>query len=340
MFRRELPQGWDQGIPTFPADPKGLATRVSSGKVLNGLAPHLPWLIGGSADLAPSTMTILEQDDAGHFSAENYAGRNLHFGVREHGMAAACNGMALVGLRPYGATFFVFTDYLRPSLRLSCIMQLPVLYVLTHDSIGLGEDGPTHQPIEHLSACRAIPQLIVMRPGDANEVAEAYRAVLPIKDRPTAMVLSRQNLPTLDRGKYASAKGVAKGAYVLADAPSGKPDVILIGTGSELQICVEAYEKLTAEGIQARLVSMPSMELFEAQEESYRNSVLPQDVTARVVVEAGIRQSWERYLGAKGRFIGMTNYGASGPFKDLYKYYGLTTENVIAQVKELWGQAR
>jgi transketolase len=333
MFRRELPKGWDQGIPTFPADAKGLATRVSSGKVLNGLAPHLPWLIGGSADLAPSTMTILEHEDAGHFSAENYAGRNFHFGVREHAMASACNGMALSGLRPYGATFFVFTDYLRPSLRLSAIMRLPVLYVLTHDSIGLGEDGPTHQPVEHLAACRAIPGVIVMRPGDANEVAEAYRAVLPIKDRPTALVLTRQNIPTLDRGKYASAEGVARGGYVLADAQGGKPEVILIGTGSELHLCVEAHEKLTAEGVKARVVSMPSMELFEEQDEAYREKVLPPDVSARVVVEAGIRQSWDRYLGARGRFIGMNHYGASGPFKELYTLYGITTENVIQQAK-------
>ncbi len=338
LFRRELPQGWDQGIPTFPADAKGLATRVTSGKVLNGLAPHLPWLIGGSADLAPSTMTILEQEDAGHFSAEDYAGRNLHFGVREHGMAAACNGMALSGLRPYGATFFVFTDYMRPSMRLSSIMHLPVIYVLTHDSIGLGEDGPTHQPIEHLAACRAIPWMIVMRPGDANEVAEAYRAVLPLRNRPTAMVLTRQNVPTLDRGKYASAKGVAQGGYVLADAQGGQPDVILIGTGSELHLCVEAYEKLTAEGIKARVVSMPSMELFELQDEAYRNQVLPPAVTARVAVEAGIRQSWDRYLGTQGRFVGMTHFGASGPYQELYKLYGITTENVIAQAKAAIGK--
>lgn len=338
LFHRELPQGWDQGIPAFPADAKGLATRISSGKVLNGLAPHLPWLVGGSADLAPSTMTILEQEDAGHFSAENYAGRNLHFGVREHGMAAACNGMALAGLRPYGATFFVFTDYMRPSIRLSAIMHQPVIYVLTHDSIGLGEDGPTHQPIEHLAACRAIPNLIVMRPGDANEVAEAYRTVMPMKHRPTAMVLTRQNLPTLDRNKYASAQGVAKGAYVLADAPGGKPDVILMGTGSELSLCVEAYEKLIAEGIKARVVSMPSMELFNEQDPSYRDEVLPPAVAARVAVEAGIQQSWERYLGPQGRFVGMTGYGASGPFKDLYKLYGITTENVIAQAKGALGK--
>jgi transketolase len=338
LFRRDLPAGWDKDIPVFPTDAKGLATRITSGKVLNALAPNLPWLIGGSADLAPSTMTILEQEDAGHFSAENYAGRNLHFGVREHGMAAACNGMALCGLRPYGATFFVFTDYMRPSMRLAAIMYQPVIYVLTHDSIGLGEDGPTHQPVEHLAACRAIPNLIVMRPGDANEVAEAYRAILTIRKRPTALVLTRQNVPTFDRKKYASAAGVAKGGYILADAEGGKPEVILIGTGSELHLCVEAYEKLTSEGIKARVVSMPSMELFNDQDESYRNSVLPPDATARVAVEAGIRQPWDRYLGPQGRFVGMTTYGHSGPFKELYKHFGLTTENVIAEAKAALGK--
>ncbi len=338
IFRRELPQGWDQGIPTFPADAKGLATRVTSGKVLNGIAPHLPWLVGGSADLAPSTMTLLEDADAGHFSSENYAGRNLHFGVREHGMASACNGMALAGLRPYGATFFVFTDYMRPAMRLSSIMHQPVIYILTHDSIGLGEDGPTHQPIEHLAACRAIPWMIVMRPGDANEVSEAYRTVIGIKNRPTAMVLTRQNIPTFDRTKYGSAKGVAKGAYILADAEGGQPEVILIGTGSELHLCVEAYEKLKGEGIKARVVSMPSMELFEAQDEAYRHSVLPPAVTARVAVEAGIRQGWDRYLGTEGRFVGMTSFGASGPFKELYQLYGITTENVVKQAKAALGK--
>jgi transketolase len=342
IFSGKLPDGWDKGIPVFPADAKGLATRVSSGKVLNGLAPNYPWLIGGSADLAPSTMTMLEFAGAGHFGAPehkvgDYSGRNLHFGVREHGMASICNGLALVGLRPYCATFFIFTDYLRPSLRLSSIMHRPVIYVMTHDSIGLGEDGPTHQPVEHLAACRAIPGLFVFRPGDANEVAEAYRAIGPITNRPSMLVLSRQNLPTLDRTKYMPASGTARGAYVLADAPSGTPQVLLMATGSELPIALEAYEKLVADGVQARLVSMPCFELFEAQDRTYRDSVLPPTVTARVAVEAGIRQCWERYLGPSGRFVGMNRFGASGIYSALYKYFGITAENVVKEVKEAVG---
>jgi transketolase len=250
-------------------------------------------------------------------------------------MAAALNGMALSNVRPFGATFFVFSDYLRPAMRLSSISRLPPIYVYTHDSIGLGEDGPTHQPIEHLSAVRAIPGLITIRPGDANEVTEAWRAIMPLKTNPVALVLSRQNVPTLDRSKYASASGVARGAYVLADAAKGKPQVILMGTGSEVSLCVEAYERLTKEGIAARVVSMPSFELFERQDESYRDSVLPPDVTARVAVEAGIRQCWDRYLAPKARFVGMRTFGASAPAGALYKYFGITTENVVAQAKEL-----
>ena len=333
MERRELPAGWDKDIPTFPADAKGLASRVSSGKVLNAIGKHIPWLIGGSADLASSTMTLLDFEDAGHFSAEDYAGRNFHFGIREHGMAAALNGMSLSNVRPYGATFFVFSDYLRPSMRLSSISRLPVIYVFTHDSIGLGEDGPTHQPVEHLAACRAIPGLIVIRPGDANEVAEAYRAAMPLKTEPVALVLSRQNLPTLDRSKFASAAGTAKGAYVLVDATNGKPDVILIGTGSELTLCVQAYEQLTKEGVAVRVVSMPSFELFERQDSAYRNSVLPPSVLPRVAVEAGIRQGWEPYIGPSGRFVGMDSFGASAPAGVLYKHFGITAERVIAEAK-------
>ena len=325
-----LPEGWDQALPTFPADAKGMASRISSGKVLNAIGPKIPWLIGGAADLAPSTMTMMTFDGAGSFEAGEYAGRNFHFGIREHGMAAALNGMALSKIRPYGATFFVFTDYLRPSLRLSAIMHLPVLYVLTHDSIGLGEDGPTHQPIEHLAALRAIPHLVTMRPGDANEVSEAYRSILSHKHQPVALILSRQNLPTLDRTKYAPVSGTAKGGYVLADAPDGKPQVILIGTGSELQFAVEAYEKLKQEGIAARVVSMPSWELFEAQDQAYRDEVLPPTVTARVAVEAGIRQGWDRYIGVEGEFVGMHGYGASAPAPALYKQFGITTENVVS----------
>ncbi|MEX2173328.1 MAG: transketolase [Pirellulaceae bacterium] len=339
MWAGELPHGWDQGIPTFPADAKGLASRVSSGKVLNGLAQHYPWLIGGSADLAPSTMTLLEFESAGGLSSHNYGGRNLHFGIREHGMTAALNGLSLTGIRPYGATFFVFTDYMRPAMRIAAIMKRPVIYVLTHDSIGLGEDGPTHQPIEHLAACRAMIGLDVVRPGDANEVAECYRAIIQKLDRPAALVLSRQNLPTLDRTKFAAAAGAARGAYVLADAPGGKPAAVLMATGSELDIAVKAWEKLTAEGLQVRLVSMPCCEWFDEQGEAYQASVLPDGVSARVAVEAGVKQGWEKYLGPKGRFVGMSTFGASAPYTALYKHFGITPENVAAQVKAALGKS-
>lgn len=338
MWSGGLPQGWDRELPVFPTDAKGAATRVVSGKILNAIAPHLPWLVGGSADLAPSTMTLLTAKDAGDFSGHHFPGRNLHFGIREHGMAAICNGMALCRMRSFGATFFVFTDYMRPSMRLSSIMHLPVIYVLTHDSIGLGEDGPTHQPVEHLSACRAIPGLIVMRPGDANEVTEAYRVALSQRRRPTAMVLTRQNIPTLDRTKFAPASGVARGGYVLADAAGNKPEVILIGTGSELSLCVAAYEKLTADGVRARVVSMPSCELFDEQDKAYRESVLPANVTGRVAVEAGVRQSWDKYLGPTGRFVGMTSFGASGPYQQLYQKFGITVENVISEARAAAGR--
>ncbi len=336
MLHRELPEGWDAEIKPFPADAKGIASRNSSGKVLNQIAKRVPWLLGGSADLAPSTKTLIDQTDS--FAPGRYQGRNFHFGIREHAMAAICNGLTLSGLRAYGSTFFVFSDYLRPSLRLGALMGLPVLYIFTHDSIGVGEDGPTHQPVEHLAALRAIPGLVVMRPGDANEVAEAYRAVLPLKHNPAALVLTRQELPTLDRSKYAPASGVARGGYVLADAAGGKPELILIGTGSELSVAVKAYEKLTSEGIKARVVSLPSWELFEAQSPSYRQSVLPDDVTVRVAVEAGVRFGWDRYIGRCGRFVGMTGFGASAPESLLYKHFGITAENVVAQAKELLGR--
>ncbi len=301
--RRELPAGWDALVAAFPADAKGLASRASSSKVLNQLAQCVPWLVGGSADLAPSTLTLI--DKAGDFEAGNYTGRNLHFGIREHAMGAICNGMALCGLRSYGATFFVFADYMRPAIRMAAIMGLPVLLVFTHDSIGVGEDGPTHQPIEHLAALRAIPNLVVIRPGDANEVAEAYRVALQEKRRPVALVLTRQNIPTLDRTKYAPAAGTQRGGYVLADAPGGPPEVILIGTGSELSLCVEAHARLAAEGARARVVSLPSWELFDEQPPQYRDAVLPPGVTRRLAVELGIEQGWCKYLGPGGRFLGM-----------------------------------
>jgi transketolase len=334
MDQRKLPEGWESALPTFPADAKGLASRASGGKVLNAVAAKIPFLIGGSADLAPSTNTLLTFEGAGHFEPNNYGGRNFHWGIREHGMAAALNGMSLCGVRPYGATFFVFTDYMRPSMRLSALMKQPVLYVLTHDSIGVGEDGPTHQPVEHLAALRAIPGLVVMRPGDANEVAEAYRAALSLNDAPTAMVLTRQNLPTLDREKFAPAAGAAKGGYVLTRGDE-KPQVILMATGSELQVVVAAYEQLTAKGIKARVVSMPSWELFDKQDEAYRESVLPSDVPARVACEAGIEQGWQKYLGAKGKFVGMTGFGASAPAPQLFKQFGITPEKVAEAAESL-----
>jgi transketolase len=329
---RELPAGWREAIPAFPADAKGLATRVSSGKVLNALAPKISWLIGGAGDLAPSTMTLFDGVDS--FEAGSYDGRNLHFGIREHAMAAAVNGMSLSHLRAFGATFFVFSDYCRPSLRLAAIMKIPSIFIFTHDSIGVGEDGPTHQPVEHLAALRAIPWLVTIRPADANEVAEAYRTILPWKNRPVALVLTRQNLPTLDRAKYAPASGLARGAYVLADAPGGKPDVILIGTGSELALCVAAREQLAKEGVQVRVVSMPSWELFDEQDAAYHEQVLPSAVTARVAVEAGVVQGWEKYLGPKGKFLGMKSFGASAPLADLAKHFGFTAENVASLAKE------
>ena len=335
IARGELPPDWDADIATFPADAKGMASRVSSGKVLNQVAKRVPWLLGGSADLAPSTLTLLGFEGAGDFLPESHGGRNFHFGIREHAMGAICNGMALCGLRPYGATFFVFADYMRPPIRLAAIMGLPVLYVFTHDSIGVGEDGPTHQPIEQLASLRAIPNLIVLRPGDANEVAEAYRVAMERKNQPVAMALTRQNIPTLDRTKYAAAAGLRRGGYVLADAPEGKPEVILIGTGSELALCVGAYERLSSEGVKARVVSLPSWRLFDAEPESYRDQVLPPDVTRRVAVELGVQQGWNKYIGRCGQFIGMNQFGASAPVGVLLKHFGFTVDNVVAAAKEL-----
>ncbi|MCF4123914.1 transketolase [Methylobacterium sp. SyP6R] len=333
-----LPEDWDADIPVFPADAKGLATRESSGKVLNAIANRVPWLLGGSADLAPSNKTKLESPEAGTLGPFTPGGRNIHFGVREHAMGSIVNGLGLVGLRAYGATFLVFSDYMRPPIRLAALMELPVFHVFTHDSIGVGEDGPTHQPVEHLLALRAIPGLVTFRPADANEVAEAYRVIMQLKHQPAVLALSRQPLPTVDRDKYAPASGTAKGAYVLAGADEAKPDVILIGTGSEVQLCLGAYETLKAEGVKARVVSMPSWDLFEQQDEAYRNSVLPPEVTARVAVEQGSVIGWDRYTGSAGTILGMHTFGSSAPIKDLQTKFGFTPEKVLeaarAQLKK------
>jgi transketolase len=334
MQSHELPEGWDKNLPTFPADAKGVATRDSSGKVLNVLAQNIPWLIGGSADLATSNKTTLKFEGAGDFQAGSYAGRNLHFGIREHGMGASVNGLTVSGIRAFGATFFNFSDYMRASIRLSALMEQPSIFVFTHDSIGLGEDGPTHQPIEQLASLRAMPNLVVLRPGDANEVVEAWKIIAQLKHQPVALVLTRQALPTFDRTKYGAASGTARGAYVLADAPGGKPDVILMGTGSEVSLCVEAYGKLKAEGIQARVVSMPSWDIFEQQDAAYKESVLPSSVTARVSVEMAATFGWERYVGIKGRKIGMHRFGASAPLKDLLKYFGFTADAVVTEARK------
>ncbi len=334
MQHRQLPEGWDKNLPSFPADAKGAGTRESAGKVLNVLAENIPWLLGGSADLGNSNKTALKFEGAGDFGPGSYNGRNIHFGVREHAMGSAMNGMSVSKLRPFGGTFFNFSDYERPTIRLAALMETPVIHVFTHDSIGLGEDGPTHQPIEQLAALRAIPNTTVLRPGDANEVVEAWKLAVQINRGPVLLVLTRQAVPTLDRTKYASAAGVAKGAYVLADAPVGKPQVILMGTGSEVSLCVDAYEKLKAEGIQARVVSMPSWEIFEQQDQAYKDSVLPPALTARVSVEMASTFGWERYVGPKGQMIGMHSFGASAPWKDLQKHFGFTSEAVVAAARK------
>lgn len=339
MQKRELPDGWDKGLPQFPADPKGMATRESGGKVLNALAQNLPWLIGGSADLAPSTKTLLTFDGAGAFSAADRGGRNFHYGIREHGMSALVNGLALSKIRGYGATFLIFTDYARPAIRLSSLMEIPSIFVMTHDSIGLGEDGPTHQPIEQLMSLRAIPGLLVLRPCDANEVTEMWKVIAQSRRHPAVLVLTRQAVPTLDRSVYAPAAGAAKGAYVLSDAKGGDPQVLLIGTGSEVSLCVQAQEKLASEGIRARVVSMPSWELFERQPAEYRAQVLPPSLKARVSVEQGTVFGWERFVGDSGARVGMHSFGASAPIKDLQQKFGFTVENVVKAAKAQVGKA-
>ncbi|MHC2001612.1 transketolase [Methylobacterium sp. CM6241] len=333
LLTGRLPEGWDKDIPVFPADAKGMATRESSGKVLNAIAKNVPHLLGGSADLAPSNKTKLEFEGAGTLSPFEPGGRNIHFGVREHAMGSIVNGLGLVGLRAYGATFLVFADYMRPPIRLASLMELPVFHVFTHDSIGVGEDGPTHQPVEQLLTLRAIPGLVTLRPADANEVAEAYRVIMGLKNQPAVLALSRQPLPTFDRTKYGSAAGVAKGGYVLADC-DGTPEVILIGTGSEVQLCVSAYDALTAEGIKARVVSMPSWDLFERQDEAYRNTVLTPEVLARVAVEQGSVIGWDRYAGSAGAIIGMHTFGSSAPIKDLQTKFGFTPEKVLQAARD------
>jgi transketolase len=338
MQRRQLPDEWEQAIPTFPADAKGLAGRDASAKVLNAVAQRIPWLIGGSADLAPSTKTRLTFDGAGDFEAGSYAGRNFHFGIREHAMGAVLNGLSLSKIRPYGSGFLIFSDYGRAPIRLAAIMEIPVIYLFTHDSIGVGEDGPTHQPVEQILSLRAIPGLITIRPCDANEVAEAWRVTLGLRHEPVALVLSRQALPTLDRTKYAPASGLAKGAYVLADAPGGSPDVLLIATGSEVSLCVTAHEGLMQEGIRSRVVSMPSWELFDDQPAEYREVVLPSSVTARVAVEQGSTLGWERYAGSSGHVIGMKTFGASAPLKELQKKFGFEPARIVAAAKQQLGR--
>jgi transketolase len=338
MQRRELPAGWDAGLPVFAADPKGIAGRDASGKVLNVLAQNIPWLLGGSADLGSSNKTLLTFQGAGDFEPGSYSGRNLHFGIREHAMAAAVNGLALSKLRAFGATFFVFSDYARPAIRLSAIMELPTIFIFTHDAMGDGEDGPTHQPVEQLASFRAEPGLVVLRPADANEVVEAYRYIMQLRHQPAVLALSRQPLPTLDRGKYAPASGVARGAYVLADPPGGKPELILIASGSEVSLCVNAHEELLAEGIRSRVVSMPSWDIFEHQPQAYRDSVLPPDVTARLAVEQASTFGWERYVGWSGRVIGMHTFGASAPLKELQRKFGFEPERVTEIARELLGR--
>ncbi len=338
MQRRDLPAGWDRNLPVFPADAKGIAGRDASGKVLNVLAQNIPWFLGGSADLGPSNKTTLTYVGAGSFQAGNPGGKNLHFGIREHAMATIVNGLSLSKVRAFGATFFIFSDYARPAIRLSALMELPTILVFTHDAMGDGEDGPTHQPVEHLASLRAIPGLVTLRPGDANEVVEAYRYVMQLRHEPAVLALSRQPLPTLDRRMYAPATGVARGAYVLADPPGGNPEVILIASGSELSLAVEAHGKLLAEHIRSRVVSMPSWEIFERQTQEYRDRVLPPGVKARLAVEQASTFGWERYVGSSGHVIGMRTFGASAPLKALQEKFGFEPERVAAAAKELLGK--
>jgi len=341
MQHRQLPVGWDSELPVFPADAKGVAGRDASAQVLNAVAKKVPWLVGGSADLAPSTKTRLTFEGAGDFTATSYSGRNLHFGIREHGMGAVLNGMSLAKVRPFGSGFLIFSDYCRPAIRLSALMELPVIYIFTHDSIGVGEDGPTHQPIEQLASLRAIPGLLTFRPGDANEVTEAWRTIMGLKHEPAVLILSRQALPTLDRSRFAAATGVARGGYVLADPKQGKPEVLLLASGSEVSLAVDAYQRLSAEGVRARVVSLPCWELFEKQPVDYRASVLPPDVAARVSVEQASTFGWARYVGASGHSVGMTTFGASAPLKELQKKFGFTPEAVVAAARsQLGGNVR
>ena len=335
MQRRELPQGWDKNLPVFPADSKGVAGREASGKALNVLAQNIPWFLGGSADLGPSNKTTLKYEGAGDFQADNPSGKNLHFGIREHAMGAVVNGLSLSKIRAFGATFFIFSDYARPAIRLSALMELPTILVFTHDAMGDGEDGPTHQPVEHLASLRAIPGLVTLRPGDANEVVEAYRYVLQLRHQPAVFALSRQPLPTLDRTKYAPASGVAQGAYILADAPGGDLELILIASGSEVSLAIDAYEQLVKDGVRARVVSMPSWDIFERQTVEYRNSVFPPTVKARVAIEQASTFGWERYVGDKGRVIGMHTFGASAPLKELQKKFGFVPDQVVSVAKEV-----
>ncbi len=332
MSNQELPAGWDKDIPTFPADAKGIATRDSSAKVENAVAANVPWLIGGSADLYPSTKTLI--NNGGDFEKDSHSGRNFHFGIREHAMGSILSGMALSCVRPFGATFFIFSDYMRPAIRLAAMMELPVIYIYTHDSIGLGEDGPTHQSIEQLMSLRAMPRMMTIRPADANEVAEAWRVIMPMKNQPVALVLTRQGVPTFDRTKYASAAGVAKGAYILADSV-GTPDIILMGTGSEVQLCVGAYEQLSTEGVKARVVSMPCWELFERQPAEYKAQVFPAAVKARVSVEAGASLGWCRYVGDSGYSVAHDDFGASAPYKIIMEHFGFTVDNVVAKARDV-----
>jgi len=330
--------GWDKELPAFAPDAKGIATRDSSAKVLNAIAKNHPWLMGGSADLYPSTKTRLTFDGAGDFEAGHYNARNFHFGIREHAMGAVVNGMALSKIRTYGSTFLIFSDYMKMPIRLSSIMEVPSIWIFTHDSIGVGEDGPTHQPIEQLITLRAVPGLMTLRPADANEVVESWKVIMKQRKEPVALILTRQALPTFDRSKYGAAAGVARGAYILADAEGGKPQVILMATGSEVYLCIDAYEKLKVEGIRARVVSMPSWDLFEHQDQSYRDQVLPPDVTARVAVEMASTFGWAKYAGTTGRIIGMRTFGASAPLKDLQKKFGFTSDAVAQAAREVLGK--
>lgn len=340
MLRRDLPQGWDRDLPSFQPDPAGIAGRDASGQALNAIAKNIPWMLGGSADLAPSNKTALKFSGAGDFEPDTPSGRNLHFGIREHVMAAIVNGLSLSKLRAFGSTFAIFSDYARPAIRLSALMELPTIFIFTHDAMGDGEDGPTHQPVEQLISLRAVPGLVVLRPADANEVVEAYRYIMQLRHQPAALFLSRQALPTFDRSQYASAAGVAKGAYIMADAPGGAPEVILIASGSEVALILDAQTELQKEGIRARAVSMPSWDIFEHQSQAYRDEVLPPAIRARVAVEQGSEIGWDRYVGAYGRIIGMKTFGASAPLKELQRKYGFEPEQVVAIAKEVLANSK